>query len=371
MPKFKLNLDFLTRRGTAFEEFFRNEISRGSFEPGSRLPNPIQLSLHYRTSAVNVLMAVRNLEKEGLLVTYPGKGTYVVRKGHERPQDHLIGVICAGGSVLAAHRMVTGIERILAACGYGIQLKFSRESQAREEKALREFLSDGVEGVIVEPSRSQTLCKHMSLYRQMEEQGIPYVFLRSAYPQLIDRPRIMMDDSQGAYLLTRHLIATGRQNIVALFKSDDAASAERHRGYVKALQEAGIYYNPELVIWFHPEDIAKKPEVSIAQLLKDRTDFDAVMCYSDGMAETVRDYLKKNGKAVPADVAVTGYDNSAVTPAGEPGLTTIVEPLELMGEMAAQLLLEALVKVPEEESQVEKLLHPDIIIRGSTISANI
>ena len=74
---------------------------------------------------------------------------------------------------------------------------------------------------------------------------------------------------------------------------------------------------------------------------------------------------------MPADVAVTGYDNSAVSPAGEPGLTTIVEPLELLGEMAAQLLLEKMAGVSEEESQVEKLLHPDMIIRGSTISANI
>ena len=374
MPKFNLrNLRDIIGIGkeSAFETFFRNEINRGIFEPGSRLPNPVRLSVYYKVPVPNVMLALRKLEKEGLLITYPGKGTFVMRKGHIRPSERLIGVICSGSSALTAHRTIAGIERIVTANGYGMMLKYTRDSQAREERVLKEMLNAGVEGVIIEPSQSQIMCKHMSLYRQMEEKEIPYVFMRSAYPQLIDRPRIMMDDRQGAYLITRHLIATGREHIVGLFKTDDAVGAERHRGYVQALQEAGIYYNPELVIWFHSEDTVKKPEVALSQLEKEEIRFDAIQCYNDSMAAGVREYLTKNGKTVPGDVAVTGYDNSAVTPAGEIGLTTIVEPLELLGEMTAQLLLEQIAQVPDTESQVEKLLHPELIIRGSTIGTNI
>lgn len=368
MPK--LDISFI-RKMLAFENTLREEIMSGIYEPGSRLPSPMKLSARYKVPVVNIISAEKKLEKEGFLVSYKGKGTYVMRMGHIRTAEHVIGVISADNSALTSHRIVNGIERIITANGYGIILRNSRDSQAKEEKILREMISAKAEGIIIEPSKSQTLCKHMNLYRLLDERNIPYVFMRSSYPQMIDSPKIKMDDIQGAYLVTRHLIATGRTNIVGFFKTDDAVGAERHTGYVKALQEAGIYYNPELVIWFHSEDVLKKPELALEQLFKKNIGFDAVMCYSDAMAANVMLYLKKKEKKVPAEVSITGYDNSFVSPAGDVGLTTIVEPLELLGEMTAQLLLEKMAGISEEESQVERILHPDLIIRGSTIGTNI
>lgn len=61
---------------------------------------------------------------------------------------------------------------------------------------------------------------------------------------------MLMDDAMGGYLITKYLIDTGHKSIIGVFKSDDIQGQNRHKGYVKALQEAGIPYEPDHVIWF-------------------------------------------------------------------------------------------------------------------------
>jgi len=80
--------------------------------------------------------------------------------------------------------------------------------------------------------------------------------------------------------------------------------------------------------------------------------------------------LERQGKQIPEDVAVTGYDNSLYARQGQ-GITTITHPQEKLGEMAAKLLLEKLSGVPDEESKVERLIRPELIVRGSSVKTGI
>ena len=67
---------------------------------------------------------------------------------------------------------------------------------------------------------------------------------------------------------------------------------------------------------------------------------------------------------IPDDVSITGYDNSLYAQRVN-GITTIAHPQEKLGEMAAELILEKINGIPEEESKVERLIHPELIVRGS------
>ena len=68
---------------------------------------------------------------------------------------------------------------------------------------------------------------------------------------------------------------------------------------------------------------------------------------------------------MPEDISVTGYDNSFIAENGLVKLTTIAHPQERLGAMAAELLLEKINHVPDEESKVERILKPVLIIRNS------
>ena len=232
-------------------------------------------------------------------------------------------------------------------------------------RCLEDILTKDVDGLIIEPSKSQILCRNMPLYEQLDRMGIPYVFIQGSYLQMKNKPTILLDDAKGAYLLTKYLIDTGHRQIAGVFKADDSQGAERHKGYVKALQEAGMSYQPELVVWFHTEDRKVKPAVMVQMMLEAGLPIDAVVCYNDQIAVEVIRMLERIGKKVPEDLSVTGYDDSMIARTGPVELTTVSHPQEKLGEMAAELLLELLHGIPPEESRVLRLIEPELVIRKS------
>ena len=106
-------------------------------------------------------------------------------------------------------------------------------------------------------------------------------------------------------------------------------------------------------------------------MITQKIPLDAVVSYNDQIALEVIKTLRKRNVQVPDDVSVTGYDNSIISENGLVPLTTIAHPQEKLGEMAAELLLEQIRKIPPEESRVERLIKPELIIRESTKQKNI
>ena len=139
---------------------------------------------------------------------------------------------------------------------------------------------------------------------------------------------------------------------------------ERHKGYVKALQEAGRPYDPEDVVWYHTEDRKMKPAIMLRLMEKEGRVPDGIVCYNDQIAAMLMEELERLGYKVPEDVSVTGFDDSLFAQRGD-GITTVAHPQEKLGEMAAELLLEKINGVPKEKSRIPELIQPQLIIRGS------
>ncbi len=303
------------------------------------------------------------------IVVFNGR-RYALAPKQSRYMRNIIGVITKGSGTLSTERMLLGIETVLSANGYRTMIMDAGNSQSKEEKILKSMMSKRLAGYIIEPSKSQHRCRHIHLSRRLERENPPHVFIRSTYPQMLEKPRVIVDDIRGGYMITRHLIATVGDNIVGIFRADSKRGAARHQGYVKALQEAGIPYRPELVIWYHLEERMKKPTLELEEILN--TQFcDGIICYDDVMATNVIYYLFSNGYSVPEDIAVAGYGNTAIATVGELGLTTIAQPDELLGEMAAEYLVEKIRGESDRDKQIERVLNPELVIRGSTVGYDI
>ena len=244
-------------------------------------------------------------------------------------------------------------------------LKNTKNSSSAEGKCLEELLSKDIEGLIIEPSKSEIYCRHIALYKKLDEFHIPYVFIQGTMEQLSDRPYVMMDDFKGGYLITKYLLSLGHRKILGMFKADDRQGIERHRGYAKALQEYGVFYDPDRIIWFHTEDRAVKPFARLRAMAASGIKFDSVVCYNDQIAIKTIQTLSQLGIRVSEDVSVTGYDNSFLAENYQVGLTTIAHPHERLGEIAAKLLLDLMQEKTLSLADRQIVIEPELIERES------
>jgi LacI family transcriptional regulator len=169
------------------------------------------------------------------------------------------------------------------------------------------------------------------------EVGIPVV---AVDPHTGDSrvPTVDSDNLRGARLATDHLIGLGHRRIGFITGRPDLESARlRHRGYELALVEAGIPIDPELVA---VGDFQEEKAHDAARALLDTTHRPtAIFAANDSSALGVLALAGELGIDVPADLSVIGFDNVPESVMSIPQLTTVEQPIQLMGQRAVELLL--------------------------------
>lgn len=218
-------------------EQLRLQIVSGEIAPGQKLPSENTLSAQYQVSRQTVRKALAILQNEGYIYAEHGRGTFCSEMMRHAHPSKNIAVVTTYLSDYIFPRVIQGIDDVLTGAGYSIVLKNTKNSRTREAECLQEILSKDIDGVIIEPSKSQIFCRHMNLYEQLEKSHIPYVFIQGCFPQMKDKPHVLLDDFQGGYMITKYLTDHGHKNIVGVFKADDMQGQNRHKGYVRALQE--------------------------------------------------------------------------------------------------------------------------------------
>lgn len=345
-------------------EDLKEQIVSGRIQAGEKLPSENELSARYQVSRQTVRKALELLQNSGYIYAEHGRGTFCSELVRHTRTSKNIAVVTTYLSDYIFPRVIQGIDSVLTAEGYSIILKNTRNSRSQEARCLEELLQKDIDGMIIEPSKSQIFCKHLNLYQKLEEFQIPYVFIQGCFSQMKDRPHVLMDDFKGGYMITKYLISLGHRKIAGVFKSDDTQGQNRHKGYVMALQEAGILYDPDLVAWFYTEDRKIHPYECIREMAEKPGFIDAVVCYNDQTAMEVIRALRELGLRIPEDISVTGYDNSRMSDREGLQLTTIAHPQEKLGEMAAELLIE-LIHNGGTAGESSVLIEPELVIGNS------
>lgn len=348
-------------------EDLHKQILEGEIKPGEKLPSENELSAKYGVSRQTVRKALQILQSEGYIYAEHGRGTFCSEMMRHTKKSKNIAVVTTYLSDYIFPRVIQGIDEVLTEHGYSILLKNTRNSKSLEAKCLEELLQKDIDGLIIEPSKSQIFCKHINLYQMLDQYEIPYVFIQGSYVQMKNKPHILMNDCRGGYLLTEYLISLGHRDIVGVFKADDTQGQERHKGYVQALQNAGIAYDPDKVVWFYTEDRKTHPYEKIKQMAREREKlfFDAIVSYNDQVAIDIMRALEEEGLSCPDDVSVTGYDNSYLSMTCKVPLTTVAHPQEKLGNMAAELLLKLIKEGNREDEAHQIIIEPKLVIRAS------
>ncbi|WLW54773.1 LacI family DNA-binding transcriptional regulator [Streptomyces sp. YU58] len=227
--------------------------------------------------------------------------------------------------------MLKGVGAELADTEMQLLLIFAGSD--RERRRLAQYLAaHRVDGVLLVSVHADDPLP--DLLSQLE---IPAVISgpRSAMETL---PSVDSDNYGGARSAVEHLLARGCRAVAHITGRLDVYGAQRRvDGYRDALLAAGHEVDERLIeVGDFTEDGGRR---AMTELLARRPDLDAVFAGSDVMAAGARQVLREEGRAIPADVALVGYDDSAIARHMDPPLTSVRQPIEEMGRRMIDLLL--------------------------------
>jgi LacI family transcriptional regulator len=167
-----------------------------------------------------------------------------------------------------------------------------------------------------------------------------------------------------------HLYALGHRAI-AFIKgpSDIVDSIDKWEGIVTFAAEAGLSIDPELIVQMKlPGTSYEAGFIAAQELLRRKREFTALLTFDDVSAFGAIRALTQVGRNVPGDCSVVGFDDVTLATFYNPPLTTIRQPMEVLGSSAVEIFLELADSFFENRSiaPVHRKVEPKLIVREST-----
>jgi len=227
--------------------------------------------------------------------------------------------------------MMSGITKGLYSLGY--ELLIVHVDPYETGWAQRYLDSGRVDGFILMTSFWQK--RHINILIEMEA---PFI-IWGVSQQDQNFCTVTGDDVTGGRLATEHLINTGKQQIAFLGGPKmEPASKDRFKGYKSALSSVGRGVEQDLLSY--GDYSFESGSRAMEHLLSQSPDLDAVVICSDLMAMSAINVIQENGKRVPEDIAVVGYDDLSIAAFTNLPLTTIRQNVPLAGRLLAQNLIQ-------------------------------
>ncbi|MHA6481110.1 LacI family DNA-binding transcriptional regulator [Paenibacillus sp. strain BS8-2] len=204
------------------------------------------------------------------------------------------------------------------------------------------------------------------LYEECKSVNIPIVLIDSyVHDQYF--ANVGIDDEQGGYMATKYLIDQGHRHIgiVTGMIRRDGVVEKRFLGYKRAMQEAGLFYNPDLVF---EESVSYEHGYDTGRIIAEQhPEMTAVFATADLVAFGLIRGLFECGKSVPEDVSIIGFDDISWAHMFFPPLTTVRQQIALKGEMAARHLMENIKQGTANEVGGFQYLVPLEIVERQTV----
>ncbi len=278
-------------------------------------------------------------------------------RSHGGSRSRFIGLLVYELGSSYINQLIRGIDNATADIGYDLILYTSHTERESEARHAAELASAPVDGLII------TLGFEIATYvERLRRERIPFV--------LLDHDRdvpgatsVTAANRSGTKAAIDHLIELGHQRIGLITGHPDASPGrERIAGYRDALRDAGIAYDSKLVV--KGDFLEPRGHTAMRELLTLAERPTAVFASSDMAAIGAIKAARAAGLDVPRDLSVVGFDDIPEAELVTPTLTTVRQPLQVMGATAVRLLRHLMDDPDALASRTE--LVTELIVREST-----
>lgn len=264
-----------------------------------------------------------------------------------------IGVIAPEIGDSYAAGIIAGIEAAAREKDYFFVTGVHRHDRSLFDRCVRLLVQRGAEGIItVDFALGHSL-------------PVPAVAI-PGHGQHEGVTKITLDHHHAAELALRHLADLGHEKI-AFFRGHPRSSDSHDRwaGLREVARDLGLDIDPQLVIQIDSTD--STPNLGYPygkQLIETKRPFTALLAYNDVSAIGAIRAFQEVGRIVPRDISVVGFDDIAAAAFHYPSLTTVRQPLNRMGELAVEILIDRIES--EGEAPRELAVQPELVVREST-----
>ena len=284
-------------------------------------------------------------------------------------RSHTVGVMVFDMTDPYCTLVLRGIENCLYQSSFLPILTDVHNERSRFERYLEMLLDRRIEGLIV---LANWLFVDINVLADLEKSNIPTAIVGMEL-KTGNVSSVIVDNMLGAQAALEHLVSLGHRKIAFIRGPHQLSDTQpRWRGVRSLARERGLKLDPKLIVdlpesrdpFSSFEDGYKLTE----ELLHRRHPFTALMAFDDMSAFGAIRALAKAGISVPGQCSVIGFDDVAPAAFYHPGLTTIRQPMEVMGAAAATLVVEAINAALEKKPAraIHRKVAPELIVREST-----
>lgn len=239
------------------------------------------------------------------------------------------------------------------------------KAQHQKEAYLQLVRSKRIDGVILSGPRFDD-----EALKLLEQEGFPTVIM-GRLPGM-DGCSVDVDNCAAALRAVSHLINLGHRRIACITNAAPyyTAAEERLQGYRRALETAGIEYDPDLVRYgdFDPDSGYREMAELLARRASGDNAFTAAFIASDVVAFGAKAAIREGGLNVPQDIALVGFDDVPIARYTDPPLTTVKLPARELGRVAGDRLVRLI--GGEKMPGTRVLLETQLVIRESCGASN-
>jgi DNA-binding LacI/PurR family transcriptional regulator len=245
----------------------------------------------------------------------------------------MIAILAANTSRYGYARTVEGVEEAARAAGYMVVITVVETAEADDvNTAVDMVLSHAVAGVIVldfdEPG-------HAALTALPS--NIPVTVAAASPSKSITLPRAYLADQRGARQATEYLLSLGHETVHHIALPSSGRRGGRTAGWAAALKAAGIQPPEALTTTWNPLDAYE-----LAKQLAADPGVTAVLAGNDEVALAVLRAMTEQGRRVPDDVSLIGFDDQPIASLISPALTTVAQDFAELGRQSFSLLERAI-----------------------------
>lgn len=271
-------------------------------------------------------------------------------------QSRILAVITFGATHYGPAQMVANVQTEARARGYNLILSNLSSTEKDEiRKAMESISGSLVDGLVfITPVEGASYADLATLCR-----GVPYVQIDVELG--VQQPSVVIDQRMGYRLATEHLIMLGHQQIAHISGPLNWFGAQARLSAWRDMMQANGYDSSLTV---EGDWTPAGGYRATMQLIESGQPFTALAVGNDHMALGALHALRQQGKRVPEDVSVVGFDDIPEAAYFAPPLTTVRQDFGALGKQSVEYLV-SLINKPETPPH-QRVLMPQLIVREST-----